>query len=185
MKTREQLLSDLLARPAVPDALADPARPVFASLIAGRALGEGVLPAGLGLDGKAFEDLWQGYFPGPHLPLVEGQHENIPELADIERLLLDFRTGQRDSEAWLARIVAWGCAGHNHLWQDLGLANRQELSQLMDVGFRPLATLNVGDMKWKKFIYRKFCERDDIYVCPAPSCGVCVDYAKCFAPEDK
>jgi nitrogen fixation protein NifQ len=38
-------------------------------------------------------------------------------------------------------------------------------------------------MKWKKFLYRQFCAREEIYVCPAPSCGVCKDYAKCFGPE--
>jgi nitrogen fixation protein NifQ len=184
MKTRERLMADLLARPADAAALDDPARPLFASLVAGRSLGEGVLPAGLGLDGDTFETFWRRYFPGPHLPLVEGRHENIPELDDIERLLLDCRSGRRESEAWLARIVAWGCAGRDHLWQDLGLANRRELSLLMEAGFQPLASLNTGDMKWKKFIYRQYCERDGIYVCPAPSCGVCIDYAKCFAPEE-
>jgi nitrogen fixation protein NifQ len=54
----------------------------------------------------------------------------------------------------------------------------------METGFPALAALNTGDMKWKKFIYRQYCARDGIYVCPAPSCGVCIDYAKCFAPEE-
>ena len=109
---------------------------------------------------------------------------DIPELDDIEHLLLDYRAGGRDSEVWLARIAACGCAGRDHLWQDLGLANRKELSLLMESAFPTLAELNVGDMKWKKFIYRQYCARDGIYVCPAPSCGVCIDYAKCFAPEE-
>lgn len=177
-------MQQLLARPGDAAALADPARPVFASMITGRSLGEGILPAGLGLDAAMFEALWQRYFPGPHLPLVAGRHDDIPELDDIEHLLLDCRSGRRESELWLARIVAWGCAGRDHLWQDLGLANRKELSLLMTTGFHPLAALNTGDMKWKKFIYRQYCERDGIYVCPAPSCGECIDYAKCFAPEE-
>jgi nitrogen fixation protein NifQ len=42
----------------------------------------------------------------------------------------------------------------------------------------------VGDMKWKKFIYRHYCTREGIYVCPAPSCGECSDYSKCFAKEE-
>lgn len=184
MKSRERLMADLLARPGEPDALADPARPVFASMVAGRALGEGVLPIALGLGGVRFAEFWQRYFPGPQLILIEGKHEDIPELDDIEHLLLDYRAGLRESELWLARIVACGCAGRDHLWQDLGLANRIELSLLMETGFPALAALNVGDMKWKKFIYRQYCARDGIYVCPAPSCGVCIDYAKCFAPEE-
>jgi nitrogen fixation protein NifQ len=184
MKNRVQLMTDLLARPAETDALADPARPVFASMVVGRSLGEGVLPYALGLGGEQFVGFWQRYFPGPQLLLLEGNHEDIPELDDIEHLLLDYRTSQRESEIWLARIVACGCAGRDHLWQDLGLANRKELSLLMATAFHPLASLNTGDMKWKKFLYRQYCARDGIYVCPAPSCGVCIDYAKCFAPEE-
>lgn len=184
MKSRERLMNDLLGRPAEADALADPARPVLASLVVGRSLGEGVLPVALGLGGDRFANFWSRYFPGPQLILIEGKHEDIPELDDIEHLLLDYRAGLRDSETWLARIVACGCAGRDHLWQDLGLANRKELSLLMESAFPDLAALNVGDMKWKKFIYRQYCARDGIYVCPAPSCGVCVDYAKCFAPEE-
>lgn len=183
MKSRDHLMADLLARPADADALADPTRPVLASIAVGRSLGEGVLPVALGLGGARFAEFWRRYFPGPQLILIEGKHEDIPELDDIERLLLDYRAGLRDSEAWLARIVACGCAGRDHLWQDLGLANRSELSRLMETAFPALAELNVGDMKWKKFIYRHYCQRDGIYVCPAPSCGVCIDYAKCFAPE--
>jgi nitrogen fixation protein NifQ len=184
MKSRAQLMTELLARRGEAAALADPARPVLASLAVGRALGEGVLPHALGLGAERFADLWLRYFPGPQLILLEGRHEDIPELDDIEQLLLDYRAGLRDSEVWLARIVAWGCAGRDHLWQDLGLANRQELTLLMETAFPALAALNSGDMKWKKFIYRHYCQRDGIYVCPAPSCGVCIDYAKCFAAEE-
>jgi nitrogen fixation protein NifQ len=87
------------------------------------------------------------------------------------------------SETWMAQIVARGCAGRDHLWQDLGLANRGELTMLMNTAFSTLAALNTGDMKWKKFIYRHYCAKEGIYVCPAPSCSACSDYDKCHAPE--
>jgi nitrogen fixation protein NifQ len=54
----------------------------------------------------------------------------------------------------------------------------------MNTAFPRLAALNVGDMKWKKFIYRFYCSREGIYVCPAPSCGECSDYSQCFAKEE-
>ena len=54
----------------------------------------------------------------------------------------------------------------------------------MWVNFPGLARANSGDMKWKKFLYRQLCSSEGIYVCPAPSCGVCKDYAKCFGPEN-
>ena len=105
------------------------------------------------------------------------------EYEDVLALLLEYAVDASDESTWLAGAVAAACMGDNHLWQDLGLANRGELSTLMNVAFPALAVLNVGDMKWKKFIYRHYCSREGIYVCPAPSCGECADHAKCFAPE--
>jgi nitrogen fixation protein NifQ len=180
---RELLMADLLERPASALAAADPVRPIMASLLAGRSLNQGVLTAMLGLTEAAFFVLWNRYFPGPRLNLQDGPGEDIAELDDLLQLLLEYRAGVRQSEVWLAHIVAYSCCGRNHLWQDLGLANRGELSTLMTVAFPALAALNVGDMKWKKFIYRHYCSREGIYVCPAPSCSECADHAKCFAAE--
>lgn len=181
---RSLLMTELLDRPAAPEAAADPLRPILASLLAGRSLSQGVLPANLGLAPDVFQKMWQEYFPGPHLSLRDGTGEDIPELTDIVKLLSEYRAGRRESETWLTHIVAYGCSGRDHLWQDLGLADRGELSVLMETAFPSLAALNTGDMKWKKFIYRHYCARDGIYVCPAPSCGECADYPKCFAPEE-
>ena len=181
---RELLMTDLMARPAPLHTLDDPLRPVLASVLAGRSLNQGVLTARLGLPEPAFDSLWADYFPGARLNLQDGPGEEVVELDDIRQLLLEYRAGLRESEAWLADIVAYACCGRNHLWQDLGLANRGELSTLMTAAFPGLAVLNVGDMKWKKFIYRHYCSREGIYVCPAPSCSECADHAKCFAPEE-
>ena len=180
---RELLLAELLGRPAPAPTATDPLRPVLASLLVGRSLHQGVLPATLGLTEVAFQALWHDYFPGTHLNLHDGPGEVIVELEDLLHLLLEYRAGVHESEVWLAHVVAYSCCGRNHLWQDLGLANRDELSTLMTVAFPALAALNVGDMKWKKFIYRHYCSREGIYVCPAPSCSECADHAKCFAPE--
>jgi nitrogen fixation protein NifQ len=177
-------MAELLGRPTTAEAAADPLRPIFASLLTGRSLSEGVLPSTLGLAPLDILRLWKEYFPGDPLRLADGKSDDIPELADLINLLLEYRAGQRDSEAWMAVIVAYGCAGRDHLWQDLGLADRGELTVLMEGAFPALAALNTGDMKWKKFIYRHYCDREGIYVCPAPSCGVCVDYGKCFASEE-
>jgi nitrogen fixation protein NifQ len=180
---RSHLMAELLNRPATKQALADPSRPILASLLAGRSLDEGVLSATLGLAPPMFRRLWDEYFPGAPLRLQSGRHQDIPELTDLINLLLDYRAGQHASEVWLAQIVAVGCAGRDQLWQDLGLADRRELSVLMETAFPSLAASNGDDMKWKKFIYRQYCARDGIYLCPAPSCAQCADYIQCFAPE--
>jgi nitrogen fixation protein NifQ len=181
---REFLQAELLGRPVDADVQADPLRVVLASLLTGRALSQGVLNATLGLPQADFAALWQGYFPGDTLQLHRGPGEDIVEFDDLLQLLLEYRANLQESERWLACAVAYACCGRNHLWQDLGLANRGELTLLMNTAFPSLAALNVGDMKWKKFIYRHYCTREGIYVCPAPSCGECADYSKCFAKED-
>ncbi|MCK7499364.1 MAG: nitrogen fixation protein NifQ [Comamonadaceae bacterium] len=33
-------------------------------------------------------------------------------------------------------------------------------------------------MKWKKFLYKQLCEREEILVCKAPSCAVCCDHGE-------
>lgn len=181
---RALLMAELLARPASPCIAADPLRPVLASLLVGRLLGQGVLTATLGLPEDACLSLWADYFPGEPLLLQDGPGKDSLELDDIHQLLLGHRAGTHVSEVWLARIVACACCGRDHLWQDLGLVNRGELSTLMTLAFPALAALNVGDMKWKKFIYRHYCNTEGIYLCPAPSCGQCADHTKCFAQEE-
>jgi nitrogen fixation protein NifQ len=181
---RAALVSALLARPASPTAQADPLRAVLASLLVGRSLNQGVLSATLGLPNAAFSALWTDYFSGAPLLLQDGPGKDSLELDDIHQLLLSHCAGTHASELWLARIVACACCGRDHLWQDLGLANRGELSTLMTRAFPALAALNVNDMKWKKFIYRHYCSTEGIYLCPAPSCGECTDHSKCFAPEE-
>jgi nitrogen fixation protein NifQ len=83
----------------------------------------------------------------------------------------------------LARLIARRAQRPNHLWQDLGLRDRGELSELMRRRFPYLADRNRHDMKWKKFLYRTIC-RDAAYsLCSAPSCAECDDFAACFGDE--
>ena len=177
-------LADLLAMPATAAAAGDPNRFLLARIIAGQAAGSGCLPPCLGLDAEDYRHLVGDYFPGfagtaPGRPVAA-----LPEWGDLRQLLLDYRADARASIGWLAAIVASACAGSDHLWQDLGLSCRDELSALMRINFPELARANAGDMKWKKFLYRHLCAREGIYVCPAPSCGECRDYAQCFGAEN-
>jgi nitrogen fixation protein NifQ len=180
---RQRIQHELLARQAAAAVRDDPNRPILASLFAGRACNAGMLPAGLGLHKNELARIWRDYFHGPALVLPGDAAENLPEGADLVELLLGERAWRFPSEVWLAKIVVTACAGKEHLWRDLGLADRQELSSLLYNAFPAFARQNVSDMKWKKFLYRTYCARECIYVCPAPSCSECTDYAKCFSPE--
>lgn len=180
---RALLQAELLNRPVPPLVATDPLRPIFASMLAGRSLHQGVLSTTLGLPEAEFNTLWASYFPGERLNLQDGPSLDMLEFDDLRNMLLQYRAGASDSEVWMAHIVAYGCSGCNHLWQDLGLTDRSELSTLMTQAFPAFAAQNTGDMKWKKFIYRHYCSAEGIYVCPAPSCSECSDHAMCFSPE--
>jgi nitrogen fixation protein NifQ len=65
----------------------------------------------------------------------------------------------------------------------MGLPSRAVLSQLMRHYFTTLYYRNSANLKWKKFFYKQLCDRAEVRVCKAPSCGVCSDYAACFGPE--
>ena len=105
------------------------------------------------------------------------------EFSDLVGLLLEHRTLVDEESTWLAYATATASMSENHLWQDMGLPDRAMLSWLMSRHFASLAVRNTGDMKWKKFFYKQLCERAEINVCKAPSCGVCADYSVCFGPE--
>lgn len=109
------------------------------------------------------------------------------EIDDLMSLLRDHADPAAGSVADLD-AVAWAIAGASlgdqHLWQDLGLPSRSELSMLIEHWFPRLAALNSHNMKWKKFFYKQLCLRADLSICRSPSCNVCSDYDKCFGPED-
>jgi len=181
---RQRLADGILHLPCTRAAGEDPNRTLLASILAGQSIGQGCLDHWLGIGEAHWRTMARTYFAGLPQFAVREPPPAIPERQDLQQLLLDHRAGKCESERWMADIVASACAGADHLWQDLGLASRTELTRLMQLNFPALAAANTGDMKWKKFLYRQFCAREGIYVCPAPSCGVCVDYAKCFSPEN-
>lgn len=162
---------------------------LFAKMIASQALGVGALPVGLGLSPEQFARLLVRHFPdsGPILDLDQARWADaarMEERQDLLDLLLEHRAGGDESEVWMAAIVTAACMGGDHLWQDLGLWSRKDLTRLMSDNFPALSARNAHDMKWKKFLYKQLCQREGVYVCRAPSCEVCADYAKCFGPED-
>lgn len=150
---------------------------------------EGVLPAWLGLGYDTFMVLIEHHFPGavlPDAPLkVVPDAEREPEREELVKLFALHTAGRDEpSERWMAEIMAAGCMGGDHLWQDLGLWSRKDLSAMIKDNFPTLFTKNDRDMKWKRFFYKQLCVQEGIYTCRAPSCEACADYAGCFGPEE-
>lgn len=105
------------------------------------------------------------------------------EFEDLVALLNAHRSDDAPDSRWLAHAIATASMADNHLWQDLGLPSRVELSALMASRFTALKQKNSGDMKWKKFFYRQLCEAAEVQICKSPSCRDCADFTLCFGPE--
>jgi nitrogen fixation protein NifQ len=117
--------------------------------------------------------------------------ERYDEYEDVRELLLDGiaegiveRPVEFVALVELAEAVARACMGEDHLWHDLGLPSRTELSGLLHEHFPRLASRNVNNMRWKKFFYKQLCDQVGVKACRAPSCGVCAHFGECFGSEE-
>jgi nitrogen fixation protein NifQ len=122
---------------------------------------------------------------GPPERFAEQVAERRAEYDGLVGLLLVHSTpgvDPREAEV-VARALAAGCLGEQHLWRDLELPSRAVLRRLFEAYFGPLAADNIMDMRWKKFVYRKLCRWGGFNTCKAPSCRACSSYAECFGPE--
>lgn len=161
----------------------------LAQIIASWQVGDGVLPDTMGLGDIRFRTMLQTQFPGYGLSPEAASGSQLDfsrmlEKQDLEQLLRQFALLQSVETEWLISIIVAACLGSDHLWQDLGLWSRSELSAFLKHNFPELAARNTKDMKWKKFLYKQLCEAEGLYVCRAPSCEVCKDYPLCFGPEE-
>lgn len=147
-----------------------------------------------GLDINAYKRMLDSYFPGAgsaYLPQVvnavtiNGASPLSDEFDELLTLLLKHRTDTGSETTWLAYAITACCMGDDHLWQDMSLDNRQQLSDLLQQRFPILYYKNTANMRWKKFFYKQLCEQAGAYVCRAPSCSVCVDYQNCYGLEDE
>ncbi len=166
-----------------------PVEETLARILSSWSLGYGAMPIWLGLGEERFCGMLATHFPGLDPDWLPGfglavDPRRGEEMDDLHRLLMANRTRGSEIEALMADIVVAGCLGSDHLWQDLGLWRRADLSRLMQDNFATLAARNDRDMKWKKFLYKQLCETEGIYTCRAPSCEVCTDYGNCFGPEE-
>ncbi|MFM8332943.1 MAG: nitrogen fixation protein NifQ [Candidatus Methylumidiphilus sp.] len=152
--------------------------------------GLGALPDALGLAQADFTALHSEFFRKLEIPASapSGRTADFSRMLEKDDLIRYLQTRaaypERAETAWITHILVAGCLGDDHLWQDLGLWSRQDLSGLIAYNFPQVAAANNQDMKWKKFLYKQLCEAEGIYVCRAPSCDVCVDYPRCFGAED-
>jgi nitrogen fixation protein NifQ len=146
------------------------------------------LAATSGLDAATLSAFSTRVFPAiaDELAAMTGGESPAPsaEEQSARDILLMYGNGDYAFLHPLALMLARRCQEPHHLWQDLGLNNRGELSELMQRHFTGLKLKNSADMKWKKFIYRMVCASEGFSLCPAPVCSECGDFASCFGSEE-
>lgn len=158
---------------------------VIASILAMSITDHGSIAEGVGLSHGDIHTLLQRRFPRVELDAATiGVGCGLDdEAAMVRDLLLGHRSGETELGSWLAAMIARRAMEPNHLWEDLGLRNRAELSRMLLRHFAPLAERNTGNMRWKRFFYRMLCEEEGFVLCTTPICTDCRDFDLCFGDD--
>lgn len=150
--------------------------------------GAGVLPRRMGLSTEMFARMLAHHFGSTAGEVAacdrRTESDREDEIHAFRGLLLAHRAERSLSETWLTELIATATVGYDHLWSDLGLVSRPELTALMRLNYPGLAAANTQNMRWKKFLYRQLCEAHGRVLCRAPTCQECSEVEACFAPDD-
>lgn len=83
----------------------------------------------------------------------------------------------------LATILAHACLRPDHLWRDLGLSGRDDVTQMLTRFFPEVVARNTANLRWKKLLARELALSYGGVPGPAPGCPGCEDFGFCF-PDD-
>ncbi|MFZ6645920.1 nitrogen fixation protein NifQ [Undibacterium sp. TJN25] len=156
---------------------------------------QGLLPpfaATLGLNYRAYADMLSQY------PALLRAYTAIPEhdcaaiastgpelFREMVQLLLDNCIAGGMQTEWLARAIAAAGFGSRHLWQDLGMSGRSDVSALLRLFFPALYAGNVHNYKWKKFLFAELGRRHGMSGLRPPKCNGCDQFPVCFPEENE
>ncbi|MBW7962548.1 nitrogen fixation protein NifQ [Bradyrhizobium sp. BR 10261] len=162
-------------------------RHVLASILAAAVMDGGPIAERAGLSEHELNNLLASCFPSAMVRAFGWMPRSGAEIDDEVVMVRDLLLAQRSTDGevgrWLAMMVARRAMEPNHLWEDLGLRERPELSRLLTRHFAPLASRNTRNMRWKRFFYRMLCEDDGFVMCTTPVCTQCSDFDLCFGEE--
>ncbi|MDR3097134.1 MAG: nitrogen fixation protein NifQ [Paraburkholderia sp.] len=177
---------------------------LFARLVAAREVrGELAL---LGLSAQALAGLAQRHFAvdalalPPASPVRHGQSHWPPHFqhtmpiadethaafaASMRAFLIGLAAPDVDAAdaGCLASILAHACLRPDHLWRDLGLAGRDDVTWMLTRFFPEVVARNREGLRWKKLLARELARATGGVPGPAPGCPGCEDFGFCFAPE--
>lgn len=176
---------------------AHPDAPFFAAVL-GKSLALGDLGR-TGLSSAQGLDLLAAVFPGTNEsgdPAVSGLEQQIARGVDDARTapehqafmaqtqaLLDAYSAPYATTPWVSRILIHACLRTDHLWRDLGLAGREDVTALLRRHYPGLPERNVRNLRWKKFLAYAARERAGLAPQAAPGCAGCEEEALCYPAE--
>lgn len=132
----------------------------------------------LGLSRDSILEILNMMFPGSFViddivPPDADTGKDAPAEPILRYMLLANRSKGMPIESWLAHIFIRRCQVGDHMWRSIGLFSRNELTEAMFRYFKPLASKNIYDLKWKRFIYRQMREDNNLSLDKYPYCDNC------------
>jgi nitrogen fixation protein NifQ len=177
-----------------PLGIASEDRHMFACLLAVTSQEAYPLSRALGLDAESIDQLLADYFPAVAQKQLSRTAQHTTAVAaecnpDLLKILLthvpcDVTGGMHRPSVWLAQMIAARAAQPGHLWLAMGFFERPQLTAAIRRHLPTLAAANQQGMRWKRYLFKQLCDLTGGTLCKAPNCGVCSDYALCFAAED-
>jgi nitrogen fixation protein NifQ len=166
----------------------------FFATVLGKRLAQDDL-AGCGLSPRELDALLARLFPGAPAPgddalstLREQRAAPILDDAQAEftrllRALLDaWRAPATDTTPWVSSVLVQACLRPDHLWRDLGLSGREDVTALLARHYPGLMARNVRNLRWKQFLAYSAREHAGQPPSEAPGCPACEDYGVCYPP---
>ena len=122
--------------------------------------------------------LWEelGQRPRPTGAFVD--HSGL--LRPLRSLLSEHRVNTDPSWTALANALACACFGSHHLWVDLGLSGREEVSHLLQSGFPALHAGNRHNLRWKRHLFIVLGDQLGHSDLHPPKCDGCDNQGACF-----
>jgi nitrogen fixation protein NifQ len=141
-----------------------------------------------GLSERQSASLYRRHFPAMPTPrpgVLIRSEEQAGFVTTLSAFLLSHaaKSANLDDAECLASIIAHACLRPDHLWRDLGVSGRDEVTDMLCRYFPALVARNVDGMRWKKFLARELALSLGVSPQPAPGCPGCEDFAYCFGDK--
>jgi len=167
----------------------------FFATVIGKSLACGDLGR-CGLSSRELEGLIARLFPGAltgHDPALADLREQAAiypargmdaaqtEFTRLLRALLDtWAAPGAGTTPWVSSVLTQACLRPDHLWRDLGLSGREDVTFLLARHYPGLVMRNVRNLRWKQFLAYSACEQAGLPPAAAPGCPACEDYGFCY-----